>query len=79
MTDLNIEHIERKIRDILQRCTCSNDNCAKRKISDKNDSKTNDDCIIRIVGNNNIIIEANFLYTTFIFLLSCLWMYLCKH
>lgn len=75
MTDLNIES---QVRDILQRCTYSNDNCIKHKSLSEDTVKSDNDCAIRIIGNNNIIIEANFLYTTFLFILSCFWMYLCN-
>lgn len=76
MNNLNLEH---KVREILQRCTYSNDNFTKDKRTNNTSQKTNKDYAIRITGNNNIIIEANFLYTTFLFLLACFWMYLCNH
>lgn len=73
MTDLNIDS---QVRDILRRCSYSNDNVAKSSSAFKNNIKTEEEFAISIVGNNNIVVEADFLYSTFLFLIGCFWMYL---
>lgn len=76
MTDLNLDS---RIRDILQRNFPSNDNASKSATPLKKPSDTEGKRVIYITGNNNIVIEANSLYTTFLFLLACFWMYLCNN
>ena len=70
-------NIENRIRDLLQKHSYSNDNKPSEVAPLRKEEHTLNGGI-SIVGNNNIIIEANLFYTTFIFIASCLWLWLMR-
>ena len=76
MSDFDIEP---KVRDLLQRCTYSNDNLPQvkdRRCNRKSD--ISDACDINIIGDHNVVIEANILFMTVVFVISCIWLSLLR-
>ena len=71
-TDLDMQ-----IKDILNKRTYSNDNYAKSDMAGFKQIPLNEKSI-SVVGNNNIIINGNLLYMTFVFLIAFAWLCLTK-
>lgn len=70
--------LDLRIRELLSRCSYSNDNYIKCKyLSANNQLGTTKACAINIVGNH-IIIEANIFCALFAFLVTFFWMRLCN-
>lgn len=75
MNDLDVEA---RIRDLLQKCAYSNDNFPQKRNHQVQNCKpkTVSRAVISVIGDNNIIIDANLVYTIFIFLIAFMWIYL---
>jgi len=72
-------NIETRVRDLLQKCTYSNDNLpqAKNGYCDKKPDTANN-CDISIIGDHNIVINANIVLMTVVFVISCVWLSLLR-
>lgn len=70
--------IDMRIRDILQRSYPSNDNMLSMKTKYSSDQGDVNPCNINIVGDHNVVIEANILFTAFVFIVSCIWLSLLR-
>ena len=71
--------IETRVRDLLQKCTYSNDNLpqVKNKYCSKK-ADTANACDINIIGDHNIVIDANLILMTIVFIISCIWLSLLR-
>lgn len=72
-------NIETRVRDLLQKCTYSNDNLpqVKNKYYNKKPDTANA-CDISIIGDHNIVIDANLILMTVVFVISCVWLSLLR-
>lgn len=75
---MNNTNLDMQIQEILSRRTYSNDNYANSEINKHSKQIPIQSSGISIVGNNNIIINGNLLYMTFVFLIAFAWMCLIK-
>lgn len=71
-------NLDMQIQEILNKRTYSNDNYARPSADEVLRPLQPQSSGISIVGNNNIIINGNLLYMTFVFLIACAWLCLMR-
>ena len=71
-------NLDMQIQEILNKRTYSNDNYTNTGTDKSLKAIPVQSSGISIVGDNNIIINGNLLYMTFVFIIACAWLCLIR-
>lgn len=75
---MNVREVDTQIRELLQKCSYSNDNFVRVENNESNKEKA-ESSGISIVGDHNIIIDTGIFHVAFILFIAYMWVSLLNH